>query len=597
MTVTFAQDQPFVLPDLSDLGLNEDGSSIKERDDNEPKEQDFADPGFQGRRPLEGFRQSWSTSQSEQPSIRNPEGSSITMIDGGPLKTYLDEFRFEGNTEEVIADAELGEIVKEFTAREITTEDLESARLAVNKRYIDKGYINSGALIPDQSINNGTVTLNIVEGALTDIRMHGNRWLRDGFLERRIRLGDGKPLSIHDLQEPLLLLHRNPNIQRLAAELKPDGKPGESYLQVEVTENMPIRAGIEFSNSRPPSVGEEQIETWFSHTSLTGNSDHLEVRYGLLDHGFDDLEHHGFENFAASYTLPITAHDTTIYAGYQRNSYSVLEEPFQDLDIDGKSSSLRMGIRHPWRGFPQNGEFEHEFALGLYADRQESETSLLGIPFTVNAGAVNGETETTVIRLTQEWTSRSSKQVLALRSTESFGIDAFGTTDDGTERDGTFFSWLGQAQYVRKLGDTDAQMILRGTMQWSNDPLPSLEQFSVGGMNTVRGYRENQLVRDIGYLGTLEFRVPVIPSNNRGSLLTIAPFVDVGGGWNHQLKGGFNQSHDHETVVSAGIGLLIQPTDYIHAELYWGHAFTDFENQDDSLQNNGIHFRISVAKF
>ena len=204
-----------------------------------------------------------------------------------------------------------------------------------------------------------------------------------------------------------------------------------------------------------------------------------------------------------------------------------------------------------------------------------------------------------MLRLTQEWTRRGTRHVLALRLTESLGVDVLDITDDGSERDGEFFTLLGQAQFLRKLGETDNQVVLRGSMQWSDDALLSLEQFSVGGMNSVRGYRENQLVRDIGYLASLEFHYPLFPRSEQGAILTFVPFVDAGGGRNHDLPGGFEGSSDeNKTIASAGIGLILRPTKNISAELYWGHGFTDFEDSDDSnLQDDGLHFRVSAREF
>jgi len=54
-----------------------------------------------------------------------------------------------------------------YTNREITSEELEDARRAVTVYYISHGYINSGAVIPDQTPDNGVITIRIVEGALS----------------------------------------------------------------------------------------------------------------------------------------------------------------------------------------------------------------------------------------------------------------------------------------------------------------------------------------------------------------------------------------------------------------------------------------------
>ncbi len=59
-------------------------------------------------------------------------------------------------------------------------------------------------------------------------------------------------------------------------------------------------------------------------------------------------------------------------------------------------------------------------------------------------------------------------------------------------------AWLGQFQLAHRLWDSDNQVILRADAQLTRDPLLPIEKFAVGGANTVRGYRDNQLVRDNG---------------------------------------------------------------------------------------------------
>ena len=552
------------------------------------------DPNFENRwwnsGPRDYSNQANSTERLVTPQqFKNSRfpNSAISTI---PLRIKLDRFTFRGQT--AFSEDELAAVVDDYRGRLVTTEDLESARLAVTRHYYDHGYITSGALIPDQTVGGTEIAMDILEGRLSHINLKGNWWLRDAFIRKRIELGAGQPLNLQDLERPLALLQRNPNIRKINAELKPDAEPGLSYLELDVKEEFPIRGGLEFHNRRPASVGEEQIEFWLTDTSLTRSGDILELRYGLLDQGFDQADVSDLSNYSISYSLPVTKYDTRLEARYSENSYTVIEEPFFDLDIEGQSSVFRAGVRHPLIQSQRK-----EFALGLYFDHMKSETTLFDLPFTLTAGAVNGETEFSALRFTQEWTSRSQKEVLGLRSTFSMGVDAFDATDDGTERNSEYFSWLGEAQYTRRLGDSNAQMVLRGSLQLSDDPLLSLEQFSIGGMHTVRGYRENQLVRDNGYLASLEFRIPLLRGNDRRPILSIAPFVDVGGGWNHELENSNLAGKQNETIASAGVGLLFNPTKHIEAELYWGHAFTDFDSPDETLQDEGVHFRVAVGRF
>jgi hemolysin activation/secretion protein len=198
------------------------------------------------------------------------------------------------------------------------------------------------------------------------------------------------------------------------------------------------------------------------------------------------------------------------------------------------------------------------------------------------------------LRLSQEWLDRGQHHVLALRSTFNFGLNVLDATDNGipSDPDGQFFSWLGQAQYVRRLFNTQNQLVLRLSGQWTAEPLLALEQISVGGAETVRGYRENQLVRDRGIISSIEFRLPVLFDKTGAGILYAAPFFDFGGGWN--VAG----SPSPTTISSTGVGVLITPNRHIHAQLYWGYGLRDIETpEDEDPQDLGLHFRVNIDAF
>ena len=210
------------------------------------------------------------------------------------------------------------------------------------------------------------------------------------------------------------------------------------------------------------------------------------------------------------------------------------------------------------------------------------------------AAPPNGINEISALRLSQEWIDRTLNQVIAFRSTVSIGLEVFGTTDGGTERDAKFVAWLGQFQYVRRLFNTQNQLILRTDVQWSDDPLLSLEQVSVGGASTVRGYRENSLVRDRGVVSSIELRLPVLVNKLGAPVVQLAPFFDFGAARN---VGPGRDSPPPRTITSAGIGLLLSPNKHVNASLYWGHAFRDFDTAENDPQDLGLHFRVAVDAF
>jgi hemolysin activation/secretion protein len=234
-----------------------------------------------------------------------------------------------------------------------------------------------------------------------------------------------------------------------------------------------------------------------------------------------------------------------------------------------------------------------EFALAVALDWRQNNSTLFGQSFDISPGATNGRMTVAVLGLSQEFIDRGQNHVLALRSTFNFGLDVLDSTDNGVAGDpnGKFFAWLGQAQYVQRLFNTQNQLILRVAGQWTDDKLLALEQISVGGHDTVRGYLENQLVRDRGIASSAELRVPVLFDKAGNGIIQLATFFDVGGAWN---VGG---SESPSTLCSVGVGILLAPDKHLNAQLYWGYRLNHVYVPYNNAQDLGLTFRVNVAAF
>jgi hemolysin activation/secretion protein len=510
------------------------------------------------------------------------------------------EFRITGN--HVFSASTLLKVLEKYNNREINAEDIEQARQDLTLFYINKGYVNSGAILPDQDGKGGIITFQIVEGRLTGISLKGNFWFRPWWLRNEIRRSAGRPLNFNKLKEGLQLLRQNPTISQINAELRPGGVPGESVLDIDIKDTQPFRFNLDFDNKRPPSVGAEILWADFADLNLTGHSDPLEVRYGMAHtKSGGDFDFSGIDNIDGSYSFPVTPWTTTLQLHASKSDTSVVEEPFTSLNINSKLEQYGATLRQPIYQTLAN-----EVAVSITGEKRRDETFLLGRRFSLSPGAVNGVTNDFVLRFALEFVNRSQAHVLALRSTFNLGMDAFDATNSGFEPNAHFLYWLGQGQYVRRLWNTDNLLVLRLNAQFSVSPLFALEQFVLGGADSVRGYRENQILRDNGVFGSVEVRVPVFYGKGHVPVLSVAPFVDVGSGWNTVSDriasstggGSVSQGHNMETLPSAGVGLLFNPSRHVHAEIYWGYAFNrDVLSNGNNLQDYGIHFAITLNAF
>lgn len=490
-------------------------------------------------------------------------------------------FELVGNT--VFSDDELAALTAPYAGRAITTEELLELRDSLTRHYVEAGFINSGAIIPDQSVDDGIIEILIVEGRLTEIEVAGVDSLRPSFIEDRIRLGAGPPLDVDVLRERIQLLLTDPAVERVAARLGPGQRPGESRLEIDVLEAPWYQAEVRVANDRSPAVGGERGEVTLSYTSIFGHSDPLRLQVGLAE---------GLRDFQGSYSVPLNPHDPRFFILGEVTDSEVVEEPFSAVDVQSRSWTVQAGF-----SVPVIKTLDDELRLDLGLERKRSVTSLLGRRFAFSEGVEDdGESNITALRFAQQFQHRTQEQVIALRSTESLGIGALGATiNSGDTPDGQFFAWLGQAQYARRLLENGWQVNLRGDVQLTGEGLLPIERVAIGGIDTVRGYRENQLVLDNGWIVSAELRIPLgrlaipgIAVTPESGGVQLVPFADAGGGWNVETP-----DPDERTIYSVGAGLRWRPHERMGLRLDVGVPLRDVpEPDDEDLQDFGIHFEV-----
>lgn len=494
-----------------------------------------------------------------------------------PQTITVERFEVVGST--VFSQEELAQATAEFTKRPITLAELFQARSKITELYVSKGYITSGAYIPPQTIQSGVIKIQVVEGRLEDIQITGNRRLNPNYVRSRLAIATQPPLNRDKLLEALQLLQLNPLIQNLSAELSAGSRPGTSILQVQIAEARTGNVQLALDNGRSPGVGSFRRRIQVSEANLLGLGDSLSAGYSNTD---------GSNTFDTSYTLPLNARNGSISFNFGTSWSSVIERPFDDLGIESSSRYYEINYRQPLVQSPTQ-----ELIIGLTASRRESEISSsrleeFGIfPNILSPGAdERGRTRISALRFFQEWTTRNSREVLALRSQFNLGIGAFNATVNAQAPDSRFFSWQGQAQWARLLAP-DTLLILKANAQIASTRLLSLEQFGLGGLDSVRGYRQDYLLTDNGAFASAEVQIPILRLPQASGLLQVIPFVDLGMAWNNQQA-----NPDPNALAAVGLGLRWSSGDRFTARLDWGIPLVSVDSQTRTWQENGLYFSL-----
>ena len=491
----------------------------------------------------------------------------------GQRQLYITNIIFVGNS--LLDEQTLQALVQPYIKQTVTVNQLEQLRQKISHSYLDKGYINSGAILEADAFKDGILSFKILEGHITEVVIKGQEGLHESYIAKRLAGDTQQALNLPELQDRFQMLLSDPLISRMNARLLPGSSPGQSILDVDVSRAKPYQLSLLGNNQRPPSIGAEAfgVNGWVRN--LTGFGDVLDFTFYTSS---------GSNRYTGSYSIPINAHDTQVFFRFDEGDSSVQEQPINKLNITSQVHSLEGGISHPLIH-----TLRQRLNFGTLLAIRENQTYLSGQPFSFVPGDSTGHTQATVLRAFQDYTQRWQDQALSLRSSFSFGLNTLGATP---VQYNDFFAWLGQMQYAYRLNDKGTQWVVRGNSQFSNTALLPLERFSVGGMATVRGYRENQLVRDDGYNLTTELRYPLLEAasdQKTQAQLYLVPFIDYGKAW--------NLGESAQNLFSIGSGLELD-WKLLHTELYYGYALIQPTlKQQSDIQDAGIHFRSRLDLF
>jgi hemolysin activation/secretion protein len=514
------------------------------------------------------------------PALPAPE--SVRDIPG---TITVEQFEFVGNT--VFTSVELNQAIANFTQQPVSFAQLVQAAQKITELYVSRGYITTGAYVPEQSLTSGRVKIQIVEGSLGEIEVDVTGRLKDSYVRDRLEAKIETPLNINQLQSALQLLQLNPLIESLNAELSAGITPGTNILSVSVISADSFKLETRLNNNRNQSIGSFERGVQLEEANLLGIGDRLRLTY-------DNTQ--GSNQFGGGYTLPLNTSGGSLGFNFRWGQNEIVQSSLAKIDIDIESRNYDLTWRQPLlqKATPNVSQ---ELAVNVSLGRRASDSTIMDQPEPLAPGAnEQGEIRTSVVSFGQEWLQRNRRQVIAANSQFNLGVDVLDATILPEEPDGKFFSWRGQFSYLRSLSKTPQEfgstLLLRSELQLASDPLILTEQFGLGGATTVRGYRQDALLTDSGFLATAELRLPIARFEPINATLQVAPFIDLGTGWNND-----HQKTEVSTLIGTGFGLLLQTPERFSARVDWGIPLLHNDDRGSSLQSNGVYLQLQYNLF
>lgn len=432
---------------------------------------------------------------------------------------------------EIFTAAEIQAITAPYEQREISIQELQTIVGKINELYKSKNYITAKAMLPPQTIKDGVVRIQLVEGRLGQLLLSGNHYTRDTFFLDRLNLVNGDLVRLDSLEQQLTYFNMTNDV-RLRAELKPGPAFGTTDIVLIAQEPANEQFLFFSDNAGSKSTGQYRFGFSWTNRSLTGNRDTLSLM-PVWSRG----------TFAGSFAYSVPVKDSGRLAiSYDRNRIDILSGSYAHLNIEGYSSDL--GLSYTWLQSVRAG-FKTEHSFQLHA--KDSETLFDGTKM------LDTDVKTAVYGYTLQ--ANSSKKAVYVRHDITRGYG-----DSAGQRQ-HFIKYSLSAVRQQALDD-GMSLTLRLSGQVTPDKnLPTVEQFSLGGMSSVRGYMNGLLQGDKGYLLSAEWSKPL--SDRTTGLI----FIDHGGAFPYKGNNKAIDSNDFLTSFGVGVTRKFSPENVVKLAL------------------------------
>ncbi|MEA2100437.1 MAG: ShlB/FhaC/HecB family hemolysin secretion/activation protein [Campylobacterota bacterium] len=492
-------------------------------------------------------------------------------------------FKFDGN--ELFSDEALQKIVDIHADETLGYTSIESIRLAISKAYISAGYINSGATIPMQNFSSGDVIVRIIEGKLSDINIIESGSLSEDYIGAKVYDIKNTVLNTKILKDKLSLLKLDSMIDKVDAKLVPGDKKGSAKLNLSITTAQEIDAYLFINNHRSPSIGSLNGVLSLSHKNLFGDAQKLDIDLGLTKATDKLNETKGARDYNIKLTLPMNSLNLEWHLRANRGVSAVIMEPLADLDIESISTGYEVGVNYT---ILQN--LLSKFTTGLSYNYKDVYTTLLNKSFSLGRGSEDGGYTIKALHWSLSYLYRSETFVSYTQSTIKQGLDKGDLAENLPNS--AFSIWMLDYYHLVPFEDNKANLRFKLHTQFSSQELLFSEKITIGGANTVRGYREGSRSGDHGFYTTLEYQRSLndLVFSESLWLPSFSLFGDGG-----MVKDIYTKNT--QTLYSVGAGLKWK-AEIINFDIFIANALsTKPIYQGSDWQDYGIHFNFSAKLY
>jgi len=470
-----------------------------------------------------------------------PEGVVVTyhVLENPVLKGIS----LSGNTVE--STETLQGLITMKTGEILNSRELNKDVMAIQEQYRRDGYIL--AKITDMNIDkNGILTLKVNEGILEGYKVKGNTKTKERVILREMRQKPGEPFNSKLARRSMQRVYNLGFFEDVNIKMNPGVDPNAVVMELDVTEKRTGSFGIGAGYSSEDGViGMVSI----GDTNFRGTGDAISLSYETSG---DDTDAHGY---TFSYRRPWLDSKETV------GTFRIYNRTYEYDDYDESGDLKETYMRKYSGGELTFGRPVSEYSTNYLTLRNRKDSYVkhvddgnLGDRSTPAYEGWRRDNFGTTRSVTFEHVTDTRDNVYNPMSGSRLSLSG---EFAGFGGDFSFQKYTVDGQRYVRAGRSQV-FALRARYGVGTGDISEFNQYRVGGQGSLRGYREDQFRGDREFLGTVEYRFPVV-KKVQGAL-----FTDWGGAWDSGLT-------PDDLHASVGVGIsLTTPIGPLRFDYGWG---------------------------
>ncbi len=464
--------------------------------------------------------------------------TAIINAQSSEQRILINEIKF--NQSEILSKDEIKAITVKYEGKKLTVSEMRGIVEEINQIYNKRGFITARAILPAQEVENGILKLKLIEGKIGEINISGNKETKDSYILKRLAFQRGDIIQIDELENELFYFNATSDLN-VQVELKAGKAYATTDLHLQINEPKKYNFSIFTDNGGSKETGIIRYGFNFANSSLRGCRDKLSLSL---------FETAGAFSGGLNYTVLLNTRGGQVSVGYNKSYTDIIAGEYKELNIEGDYEEYSLNLSHPIKVEP--GQIKEGF---FRYKTKNSDTYFSG------TNLLNDDVQTYSLGLHMQKVNPKVTWVSEVEILKGYAVSGKGSfTDPGTIQD--FIKYKANIENQRYINKGDLFTFKFDLQLTNNKLLPSSEQYSLGGVSSIRGFKSGKLSGDKGFYFNLELKSKV---NNK-----INNYVFLDHGAVYPYKGNEEQINKEDFITSAGIGLDINFTKSLKADFVLG---------------------------